>query len=111
MDRRRSRRLPITLALRVKGTDATGQAFSELCYTVNISGTGALALTTRPPALGSEMALQILPPVNVTGSLDLWLRVQALVKRIEQTKGGRTAVALDFMGKPEFNLNPASLSL
>lgn len=110
MDRRKSRRLPITLALRVKGTDAAGRAFSELCYTVNISGTGALALTTRPPALGSELQLQILPPVNVTGNLDLWLRVPALVKRIEETKGGQTAVALHFTQKPEFELSPVPLS-
>ncbi len=59
-ERRRWQRLPLTIPVFARGRDENGEEFLEFSTILDVSAGGALLLTRRPLAPGSQVSLHML---------------------------------------------------
>ena len=115
-DKRRSRRVRVNFAVKVRGTNVQGVKFEEMAHSIDVSSGGALILLEQPLSQGMslELSLPMPPGVRKAGSSLSVCHTAAKVIRIGPDEGtGEVRIAVsEFPGQnvPSGSSIPFSLS-
>ena len=99
-ERRRQRRIQITLPITIRGVDANGVPFEEVIEIYDVSRGGASFITLQRLEMGAEMEVTI--PRRIPGRAEAteFLTTGSVV-RLKQNPDGSREVGLKFVG-PQF---------
>ncbi len=97
-DRRRFHRIHLQVPLFIRGKDAHGEQFMELCKTLDISGLGAFVICPRSLTINDIIILTIpAPSIISSGLVPAGMPpIQARVKR-QQEAGEAHLVGVEFL--------------
>ena len=100
-NRRRTERFKLAMPARVTGYEKESGKWDEMTQTVNVSRTGVRLRLDRRMQHGNVVQLMLPLPVKLRshGYYDSTYKVYAVVRRIEQLKGGGQIVGLEFIGE------------
>lgn len=98
----REKRVALNLPVEVRGEDSSGERFTELTRSLNISGGGICFESHRQLVVGSRLRLNIELPVSLRkhfGDRDAY-RARAVVCRVERFEGQEVSrVGARFLGE------------
>jgi hypothetical protein len=100
-ERRRQRRVPMKLPVRVQGRETDGTAWEEMSSCEDGSAGGVGLLLKRPVTLGQVLHLSLPLPQRFRqyDLTDSTYRVYALVRNVRPVPGGSVRVGVVFLGK------------
>ena len=100
-ERRKQRRVPIKLPVRVQGRDADGATWEEMSSCEDASAGGVGLRLTRNVVLGQVLHLSLPLPQSFRqyDLTDPSYRVYTLVRNVRPTPGGGVRIGLLFLGK------------
>jgi hypothetical protein len=100
-ERRKQRRVPIKLPVRVQGRDADGTAWEEMATCEDASAGGVGVRLTRTIVLGQVLHLSLPLPQRFRqyDLTDPSYRVYSLVRNVRPVPGGGVRIGLVFIGK------------
>jgi PilZ domain len=102
LERRRERRVPVNLPMRVRGTDRTGESFEERTSSVNVCRGGAAFATRYALELGSRLEIHI-PIAPPPGDTEAEFSTQGRIVHVAPGKNDRELlVGVEFTG-PRFH--------
>jgi hypothetical protein len=100
-ERRKQRRVPMKLPVRVQGREADGTAWEEMCTSEDASAGGVSLRLKRPVLLGQVLHLSLPLPQRFRqyDLTDPSYRVYTLVRYVHAAPGGAHRVGVVFLGK------------
>jgi len=100
-NRRRSRRINLSITAQVVGYDRKAGRWEETAETVNVSRTGISVRLNRQVRHGLVVMLTLPLPVNLRnyGLTELNYTIYAIVRRVQPAKGGGRFIGLEFVGE------------
>lgn len=100
-ERRKQRRVPMKLPVRVQGRDASGATWEEMCSCEDASAGGVGLRLSRAVVLGQVLHLSMPLPAKFRqyDLTDPSYRVYSLVRNVRPAPGGGVRVGLLFLGK------------
>src|SRR5512143_3346071 len=101
VERRKHRRVPMKLPVRVQGRDADGTAWEEMATCEDASSGGVGLHLSRPVVLGQVLHLSLPLPQRFRqyDLTDPSYRVYTLVRNVRPVPGGSLRVGLVFLGR------------
>jgi hypothetical protein len=100
-ERRKQRRVPMRLPVRVQGRDADGTTWEEMTSCEDASAGGVGLVIQRPVTLGQVLHLSLPLPARLRqyDLTDASYRVYTLVRNVRPGKGGGFRIGVLFLGK------------
>jgi PilZ domain-containing protein len=97
-DKRRLRRIQISLPIRVRGTNSEGIQFEEMSRSVDVNAHGALFLLNQNLKKGMRLKLSLPLPRSMqkTAASKPVYQTEAVVVRIQQKASGSHQIAVRF---------------
>ena len=97
-DKRRLRRIQISLPIRVRGTNSDGIQFEEMSRSVDVNADGALFLLKQNLKKGMRLRLSLPLPRSMqkTAASKPVYETEAVVVRIQQEASGAYQIAVRF---------------
>jgi len=97
-DKRRLRRIQISLPVRVRGTNSDGIQFEEMSRSVDVNANGALFLLNQNLKRGMRLRLSLPLPRSMqkTAASKPVYETEAVVVRIQQQPSGAHQIAVRF---------------
>lgn len=97
-DKRRLRRIRISLPVRIRGTNSEGIQFEEMCRSIDVNANGALFLISQDLKKGTRLRLSLPLPRSMqkTAASKPVYETDAVVARVEVDSSGAHRVAVRF---------------
>ena len=100
-ERRKQRRVPMKLPVRVQGRDPDGKTWEEMSNCEDASAGGVGFVVHRPVVLGQVLHLSLPLPARLRqyDLTDASYRVYTLVRNVRPAKGGGVRIGVVFLGR------------